>query len=596
MSTPGNPFSFENTCLKCGYKKFIITLESECPQCKYGNGSMLSTKQKGMIGTNFEILEKIQGGMGEVFICKFKNESLDTKIALKTFQKHLFFDKASQDSFIRDIINWHDLTGLSNVLPALGLEYYDGRPFVLMEAIEPDEKQRRTLTDHLTENQLEFNQVLYFALGISSGMRDIQTRKPGLIHGDLKPSNIFIKNDHHVLISDFGLSHSIHNRLGIALESTFAYQAPECRNKNKRMPSSDVYSFGVILYEMIMGKLPTNTLDTVDENKIHRDLSSNIPSNDNNIQEKYTRLVLDCLEEIPEKRPSFQHITKKLIDIAQDFDPLLSIDMLYNKYKLTMTLDPFQKYFQSTRIKTLLQIGKNELAFEELKKIPQSEFDGELWRLHGISLSLLNRDQQAIESFKKAIKQSKTDLQKYLCTIELGLSLKRLHRYNDAIMLYDKLYYEVPEDLKANVIINLATVHFACGNFQDEIKILESFLMKYPKYYQGWINLALAYQYNKEPDKAMKSFQRSLKLAPESSEIKLHYARFLMDDIGRIEDAAVMLNLACKQGLDIQEVYLRLIDCYIMLKKFKQAKEIAKMAMDIGITLPKELKKELQIG
>src|SRR5207253_2297496 len=75
----------------------------------------------------------------------------------------------------------------------------------------------------------------------------------GVLHGDLKPSNVILRPDGHAVVTDFGLSSAW--AAGAPRESSSAYMAAE-RILGKASPTADVYSFGAVAFEAAAGRRP----------------------------------------------------------------------------------------------------------------------------------------------------------------------------------------------------------------------------------------------------------------------------------------------------------------------------------------------------
>ena len=579
MTTPGNPLSLLNSkikCPKCGTDNWNIRLESACPQCGFKH--QLTKSIKGTLGEHFDIIEDPKrGGMGEVFICE-PHEEPDFKIAFKTFQKRLFFDKISQDAFIREIINWMRVTGIPHIMPAVYLEYFDGRPYIGMPAIEPDSQERSTLRDFISQGHLSADEISKYAFQIAIGMHLIQYKLPGLIHCDLKPENIFLCND-DVFISDFGLSRLVQDSYeDFKLESTYAYQAPECWTKTiQPSPSIDVYSFGIILYEMIIGNPPFSALTREGWKNAHLNSTPEIPRGfeKNGLLRRFLELSLNCLKKNPSDRPKdFEDILTQVETIGYDDAPSLHLYHFYKTINWKTSFESLQGICTKNLIAALFKLDKIELALEELDNIDPSTYDAKLWAMRGNALSLQNRDEEAINCFETALKYELPEEEEFVYIIDYGLSLKRLERFDEAIKLYDDLLAKVPDSLLPRLVSNFATVYIMSGKSGNAIDLLKPFLIKNPQNAQGWGNLGIAYTDLKQFDQAILSFERALTIAPELAEVRLQLARVLMDDLGRINDALTSLELAYNQGYSSIELYKRLTHCYFQEKRFEDVKRL----------------------
>ena len=129
-----------------------------------------------------------------------------------------------------------------------------------------------TQRGHLPEN--EARQML---VQIMSGMKCLSSK--GVIHYDLKPSNILIDDDGNARITDFGLSHWCEPdgcTTLIAGAGTYWYLPPECFDFDRSVSISnkvDVWSIGVIFYQMLFGELPFGNGQTqkqIRENRVIR--------------------------------------------------------------------------------------------------------------------------------------------------------------------------------------------------------------------------------------------------------------------------------------------------------------------------------------
>ena len=136
-----------------------------------------------------------------------------------------------------------------------------------------------------------------------------EVHKSGKIHRDLKPDNIFIDNQMHVKLGDFGISCLIDINTQVTYSKTSGvgtlfFMAPEMLNKyNHYTNKVDVYSFGVVLYYILTnGEMPLLSIaDIVSGKKV------SFP----NCINKISAYLIDwCMSNKAKERPSFDDIIK----------------------------------------------------------------------------------------------------------------------------------------------------------------------------------------------------------------------------------------------------------------------------------------------
>lgn len=117
----------------------------------------------------------------------------------------------------------------------------------------------RTLRQVLETQTPSISHVIDIILQVAQAMHEAHSA--GLVHGDLKPSNLMQEASGVVRILDFGLAIQADRDATTSLvqsdpQGTIAYMAPEVLTGASLRPSSDIYALGVILYELLTGARP----------------------------------------------------------------------------------------------------------------------------------------------------------------------------------------------------------------------------------------------------------------------------------------------------------------------------------------------------
>jgi eukaryotic-like serine/threonine-protein kinase len=220
-----------------------------------------------LIGNRYQLLKRLgEGGVGKVYAAK---DFLSNRvIALKRF-KTLRGDRFEQPETVHKEYSLfdHEFRVLSalhhpNIINVLdfGIDT-DGRPYFTMKLVE----DARTILSAAAECDLD-NKV---RLLIETLQALDYIHRHGVIHCDLKPSNILVDSDDRVKIVDFGLASG---NVLLSPLGTWAYMAPEVLLGQPTSAQSDLYSVGVIAFEMFGGTQEDNghSLRDVIDNTLHQ--------------------------------------------------------------------------------------------------------------------------------------------------------------------------------------------------------------------------------------------------------------------------------------------------------------------------------------
>ncbi|RMG34027.1 MAG: serine/threonine protein kinase, partial [Methanobacteriota archaeon] len=210
-----------------------------------------------MVGTtilHYHIKEELgRGGMGVVY--KAEDTKLKREVAIKFLPRHI---AASEEERERFKIEAQAAAALNhpNITTIYAIEEHDDELFIVMEFIEGQEL-RKLLIDN---GQLSIENCLNIATQIAEGLQAAHAK--GIVHRDIKSSNIMITEDGKVKIMDFGLakmanpSSSRHLTRQNTTLGTVPYMSPEQVTGAPIDQRSDIWSLGIIVYEMITGQLP----------------------------------------------------------------------------------------------------------------------------------------------------------------------------------------------------------------------------------------------------------------------------------------------------------------------------------------------------
>ena len=211
--------------------------------------------RQGEIVANRFLIDRVagSGGMGTVYCAR--DLSSGGGVALKLLLDHRTTELDSE-RFAREAQILAELRHPGIVSHVAHGITQDGQRFLAMEWLEGED-----LAQRLTRGPLSLGDALKLTEQVAQALAFAHTR--GVIHRDLKPTNIFLQggNAAHVRILDFGVARRLvssraRTRSGV-LVGTPGYMAPEqARCVRELTPAADLFSLGCVLYECLAGDPP----------------------------------------------------------------------------------------------------------------------------------------------------------------------------------------------------------------------------------------------------------------------------------------------------------------------------------------------------
>jgi serine/threonine-protein kinase len=200
----------------------------------------------------YRLFEKLgQGSMGAVY--RAHDTALSRDVAIKLLQPELAAEPGFQERFRREAYAAARLAS-PNIIPIYETGEFDGRLYLVMPIIDGVDLNKVLKSDGPMSPQKAVRVVEQVAAALDAA------HKSGLVHRDVKPSNLLMVGEDFVYLIDFGLVHEAGaGRLTLTnvAPGSPAYMAPERFNAGKSVDArADVYSLTCVLYECLTGRLP----------------------------------------------------------------------------------------------------------------------------------------------------------------------------------------------------------------------------------------------------------------------------------------------------------------------------------------------------
>ncbi len=210
------------------------------------------------------------GGMGEVYLAT--DTTLDRVVALKILPPEIASDQQRMQRFVQEAKTASSLNH-PNILTIFEIGEDDGSHFIATEFIDG-----KTLRQHMAGRRVKLSEALDIAAQITAALT--AAHSVGIIHRDVKPENIMLRQDGYAKLLDFGLAKPTERQASLVdteaqtqmlvntspgmVMGTVSYMSPEQARGYQLDARTDIWSLGCVLYEMVAGRVPFSGETTSD--------------------------------------------------------------------------------------------------------------------------------------------------------------------------------------------------------------------------------------------------------------------------------------------------------------------------------------------
>ncbi|HEX6271201.1 MAG TPA: protein kinase [Anaerolineales bacterium] len=215
----------------------------------------MTLERGALLHKRYRIVEILgQGGMGSVYHAVDENLGVDVAVKENLFTTDEYARQFRLEAVILANLRHPNLPRVTDHF-VIG----DQGQYLVMDYIEgEDVRQRMERTGNITEDE-----AILVGAAICDALTYLHTRKPPILHRDLKPGNVKITPDGHIFLVDFGLAKVLHGSQATttgARAMTPGYSPPEQYGTARTDPRTDIYSLGATLYAALSGIIPEDGL------------------------------------------------------------------------------------------------------------------------------------------------------------------------------------------------------------------------------------------------------------------------------------------------------------------------------------------------
>lgn len=206
-----------------------------------------------MINNRYLIIKRIgEGGMADVYLAM--DTLLNREVAVKILRGELSNDPINLLRFQREASAASEISH-PNIVEIYDVGEENHQHYIVMEVV-----RGKTLKQLIQQRgAIDIEEALIIMKQLVAGLN--QAHKHGIIHRDIKPQNILIKDDGTAKIADFGIAQTQDATQLTQADSVMGsvhYMAPETARGETATKQSDIYSVGIVFYELLVGDVPYN--------------------------------------------------------------------------------------------------------------------------------------------------------------------------------------------------------------------------------------------------------------------------------------------------------------------------------------------------
>jgi class 3 adenylate cyclase len=258
-----------------------------------------------------------RGGRKRVYLAR-DGEDSDREVAIAIFETEGIGEtsvaRARREAQAMERLGRHP-----RIVDMLASGEHEGAPYLVSEYV-PGGELAGLLAD-APRGRLEPLRAIEIAADICRALEHAHGH--GIVHRDLKPANVWIGDDGHARLGDFGLAATERRSREVAeggLVGTVAYLPPEQALGRRTDARADLYSLGALLYEMVTGQPPFSGDDAVTVISRHVNAEPVPPRRlEPSVPPALDRLILRLLAKSPDERPANAAETRSELEaIAAD--------------------------------------------------------------------------------------------------------------------------------------------------------------------------------------------------------------------------------------------------------------------------------------